>query len=193
MIPRLLAITPGDGRALEPWIEALAGQRLPALLVREPNASQAQLEGLVRFAIARVPRVVLHAGNPHAVSLARALGLGVHVPEHAPLPHGLVASASVHAAATIDRRLSEGATFVLWSPVFAPRSKPEDHRPPIGADAFLRVARQRPVLALGGIDATRHHALLAGGASGTAVLGGLFDAGTPEEAAARLGVFLRAG
>ena len=171
----LLAITPGDGRELAPWIETLADAGLRALLIREPELEAAALASLARRAAARIAEVVLHERNPHARTVAAELGLAVH---------SRVASA--HSAADLDRAFATGARWALLSPVFAPTSKPDDDRPPLGIATFLTWAAGRPVLALGGVTPERHGHLVAAGAFGSAVLGGLFGARDPVAAAVML-------
>jgi thiamine monophosphate synthase len=80
---------------------------------------------------------------------------------------------SCHEAAEVDAAFGAGATYALLSPVWRPASKPDDRREPLGPERFLAIARERPVLALGGVTPERHAWLRARGAWGSAVLGGL--------------------
>jgi thiamine-phosphate pyrophosphorylase len=171
----ILAITPGDGRDLRPWIEALVAAGLQGLLIREPGATADQLRSWLRAA--PIPLVAISDRNPHA-GLAR-----VHAHAGAPVVAG--GGASCHSAAEVDAALSAGAAYALLSPVWAPSSKPDD-RPTLGPDRFLRIAAGRPVFALGGVTPERHHALMRAGAHGSAVLGGIFSAPDPDAAADRL-------
>lgn len=174
MIPRVVAITPGDGRALDPWLEALA-PRVDAVILREPGAAPADVARWV----ARV-----RGGGALAIVHARA-GRGgdlAHLPDGA-APVGGPFGASCHDGPGLDRAFAAGAAYALLSPVWAPSSK-ADPRAPLGLERFCALAAGRPVLALGGIDAARCRAARARG-YGVAGIGWFFSAATPAEAAAR--------
>jgi len=183
--PSLLAITPGDGRDLAPWVRALGEAGLPAILVREPSLADAELRQLARLAARWVPQVIVHDRHP----AARDLGLPVHLPDDGRSPPATAFTASCHDEAGMNERLRQGARFVLLSPVWSPTSKPDDGREAMGHQAFLALADGRPVLALGGLDATRHRALMRAGAAGGAVLGDLFGQPSPAAAAERLAAY----
>jgi thiamine monophosphate synthase len=168
----LLAITPGDGRPLARWIDALAAAGLRAVLVREVGLGRDALAEIAGFAASRVEEVVLHHRNPHARAVATELGLAVHPPR-----------ASAHTEVELDRAFAEGVRWALLSPVYRPTSKPDDGREPLGIDRFLEIAAGRAVLALGGVTPERHGRLVAAGAFGSAVLGGLFGEPDPRGAA----------
>ena len=194
----LLAITPGDGRDLERWLRTLGEAGLPGVLVREPAWDADTLERAVAIACESVPFVAVHDRNPHARALARRWNLPLHVAGGAPLP-GPPFGASTHGEAEALAALAAGAAFCLLSPVWAPLSKPDDTRPTIGEERFLAVARDRPILALGGVTPERFHRLRAAGA-GAAVLGALSDVtlsdvtlseGDPPDARAALSRYLR--
>jgi len=175
LAPELLAITPGDGRDLLPWLRALADAGLPGVLIREPRLDR---DALASLAALPIPFVVLHTKNPHAASLGFAL--------HGPGRDGV----SCHSEAEVASALETGATYALLSPVWKPTSKPDDTRPTLGLKRFLKVAATYDrVLALGGVDATRYRRLRQHGAR-AAVSGGLFGAKTPAAAAERLRQFL---
>ncbi len=122
------------------------------------------------------------------LDVALALGAHLHLPTHAlsaaharaHLPRGRLISHAVH---SIDEAQPE-ADFALVSPVFAPRSKPNDTRPTLGVDGFHAIAAQLPypAFALGGI--TAENARLLTGAAGFALINGL----TSAEDALRLSV-----
>ena len=61
MSPTVIAITPGDGRELAPWIRALGEAGLDALVVREPGLPAPQADALVTLAQQHVPEVIVHA------------------------------------------------------------------------------------------------------------------------------------
>jgi thiamine-phosphate pyrophosphorylase len=184
-LPPLLAITPGDGRPLGPWIDALAGAGLRLLLVREPQLDDAGLRALVERA-GRLLTVVVHARHPAAAST----GAGRHVadghPPEGPYPRG----ASCHDGAGLDAAFAGGADYALLSPVWRPTSKPDDTRPTLGLPTFLRLAAGRIVYALGGATPSRLAAVRRRGGHGVAVLGDLFGRPTPGAAARRLATYM---
>src|SRR5439155_8280016 len=78
-----------------------------------------------------------------------------------------------------------------WSvgPCFATGNKP-DAGPPLGAEGFARLARLAPagtpVIAIGGITAANAAALARVGAAGVAVIGAVWGASEPGDAARAL-------
>jgi thiamine monophosphate synthase len=185
VIPELLAISPGDGRDLAPWIGALADAGLPGILLREPALEGPQIRELVRIAAEQIPFVAIHERNPAALRLvdeAPQICLHRRFSDTKATPAGVRFGMSCHTAEEVLRSLDAGATYVLLSPVWSPASKPHDTRAPLGQERFLEIARNRPVLALGGVTPARHRALRSAGAWGSAVLGGLFGAEGPSAA-----------
>jgi thiamine monophosphate synthase len=186
--PRLLALSPGDGRPLGPWLNALAAAGWPAVLLRE----KADLDEAWRPAAARAAalglQIIVHADNPGA--RADPGGWPLHLPAGGP-HHPAAWGRSCHSAAALDRAFAEGARYALLSPIWAPGSKPGDARPPLGPAALISAAAGRPVLALGGVDAARLGQLAAAGAWGAAVLGALATP-DPGPAAAALRAAWRA-
>lgn len=184
----LLAITPGDGRDLDRWLRTLGDAGLPGVLVREPGWDADTLERALVLACEVVPFVSVHDRNPHARTLAARLGLPLHVAGGSPLPPAPFA-ASTHGESEVEGALAAGACYCLLSPVWAPLSKPDDTRAPLGPERFLAAARGRPVLALGGVTPERYRRLRAAGA-GAAVLGALSvdtpSVDTPSDDAAEL-------
>jgi thiamine monophosphate synthase len=187
--PSLVAITPGDGRDLVPWVRALAAAGLQGLLIREPGLDAEGLQRLLAAA-APVPWVAIH----HRTA-ARPPGLPVHLPSTIDPSgwgaRGEVFGVSCHDAAAVDAALAAGAAWVLLSPVWPPTSKPDDDRETLGLARFVAVARDRPVLALGGVTPERFRQLRERGGRGAAVLGDLFGLAEPAAAAARLRRYVR--
>jgi hypothetical protein len=159
----LLAITPGDGRDLVPWLAELEHTGLEALLWREPNLPSGDNLALLR----RLPMGVVHW------RCGTVSGLRTHRQE--------MSSHSVAEAAGVR------APYVLLSPIWRPTSKPNDARPTLGLSAIRRAlaTAQSPVLALGGVTPRRYRQLVELNA-GAAVLGDLFGQCSPQAAAKRL-------
>jgi thiamine monophosphate synthase len=192
IVPRILAITPGDGRELGPWLGPLVDAGLRAVVLRERGLDPALIETLVQGCPDL--RVIVHhraAGHGRLPP-----GVGLHLPGSVdPTPFrsqvtGLL-GASCHSAAEVDAAFAAGVDYALLSPVWRPTSKPGDLRSPLGPDRFVAMAAGRPVLALGGLTPARHHALRARGAHGSALLGPLFGSSV-QAAAEALRAFLRA-
>jgi len=124
---------------------------------------------------------------------------GVHLPSNAPLPpdararledalgHPALLSRACHTLDDLARANDEGADLCTWSPVFAPRSKRADF-PLQGLDGLAAAARtsRSPLLALGGLDVQRAPACIGAGAAGVAVIGAIFGAARPADAARAL-------
>lgn len=101
--------------------------------------------------------------------------LGVHLPAHeraaawrARVP-GLLGQ-SVHSIEEALVSAAAGADYVMLSPIFTPRSKPEDTRPTLGLDGLAAAcaAIPIPVIALGGVGEENAEACFAAGACAVA-------------------------
>jgi thiamine-phosphate pyrophosphorylase len=99
---------------------------------------------------------------------------GVHLPADG-LPAGAVrrclppeflVACSTHSRAEAEAAAREGASFLVFGPVFPTRSKPG--HPGVGVEALAEVAAavEVPVYALGGVTAERLSRIAAAGASG---------------------------
>ncbi|HLL55734.1 MAG TPA: thiamine phosphate synthase [Myxococcaceae bacterium] len=194
-LPRLIVITDWSlprETLLERLAQALAAGPEVAVQHRHPGAPvRAFLEE------ARALRALCAArGNALFVNgrldVALRVGAHLHLPAGGPraaearphLPEGRWISAAVHDEA--EARDAEGADFALVSPVFAPGSKPEDTRPPLGPEGFRGLARRLscPAYALGGMDADGAGRL--GGVAGVAAITPVLRAADPRRAAAEL-------
>lgn len=185
--PRLLLITPPtmDVSRLRAVLPRLSSS-VDAVLLRWPSsAARAVWEAACALAVVR-PRPDLLVSD--RADIARAAGLeGVHlkdggIPATRIRRWGLqTIGASCHPAR--DFAAPPGADYVTASPVFATSSKPGAR--PLGVEnlAAFCAASQTPVLALGGIDASRVRACLDAGAHGVAVLSAVWDAEDPAAAA----------
>jgi thiamine monophosphate synthase len=165
VIPRLFAITPGDGRDPVPWVRVLGDAGIRGLLVRGQSDSRRWVSAARD---AGFSCVFAHVRDPGAVESGAD---GLHLPDgDRPPPDDCPWSRSTHSAIDARRALAEGAAFAALSPIWSPSSKPEDRRPTLGI-AGLLAAGHGPVLALGGVEAERLSALRAAGGYGALVLG----------------------
>ena len=182
--PRFVAISPGDGRELAPWIEALGRAGLPALLLREPKKSPAELRALVKLAQRHIKAVIVHQRSSWIFGDLPIHLSGGGKPEDW-RGHPQI-GVSCHSEAEVEAALARGASYVFLSPVWKPTSKADDPRATLGLEAYLRLAVGRPVLALGGTTSKRYRLLLRSGGWGAAVIGDLFGQPSPQQAAQRL-------
>jgi thiamine-phosphate pyrophosphorylase len=91
---------------------------------------------------------------------------------------------STHSLEQLERAAAEPVDYLAFGPVFPTVTK-RDPDPVVGPD-LLRAARAltaRPLVAIGGIDASRAALAIAAGADGVAVISALADARDLEQAA----------
>ena len=123
---------------------------------------------------------------------------GVHVGFRSPAPQRVRAvlgerrlvGASTHDLDELAAALASGADYVTFGPVYDTPSK-RGVLAPRGEDALagaVRAAGDVPVLALGGVDASRVGALRATGVAGIAFIGAVFGADDAMRAARQLAV-----
>lgn len=189
ILPRLVVITDWSLLDLEARVAQVAtlGARV-AIQHRWPGAPTR-----VFLERARVLKVLCDCTGARLfvngrLDVALLVGAGLHVPEdsvpptelRAQLPPGTPISVAVHDHT--DPARANGADFALVSPVFPPGSKPDDSRPPLGREGFLRVAARLPcpAYALGGV--TVENAGMPG-AAGVAVISSVWRAEDPAAAA----------
>lgn len=93
---------------------------------------------------------------------------------------------SVHAIDAAQKRESEGADFLTYSPIYPTTSKP-GYGPAVGVESLAKVVArvQLPVFALGGITPVRTTECLAAGAFGVAVMSGVMSSKNAGEQAKR--------
>ena len=97
----------------------------------------------------------------------------------------LLIGASVHDLPTADRRRLEGADYLVAGPVYETTSHPGER--PAGLELIERLSpMDLPVVAIGGITPERVPEVCAAGAAGVAVIGAVWRASDPVEAAAAL-------
>lgn len=130
----------------------------------------------------------------HRLDIALAVGADAVQLGRGALPIGAVRDvageslrigASVHDLPTADRRRLEGADYLVAGSVYETASHPDT--PAAGLELIERLApMELPVVAIGGITADRLPDVVAAGASGVAVIGAVWNAPRPIEAAAAL-------
>ncbi|MDM7916790.1 MAG: thiamine phosphate synthase [Candidatus Eisenbacteria bacterium] len=196
-IPRFYLISDRRRMGCDPIaaVSAMARAGLPAFQWREKDLAAIQIYEAAQAFVASFraqgsPTQLLVSDR---VDIALAIGCGVHLPEgglptriaRALLPAGALLLRSTHSLAGAERARDEGADAVTFSPVFDTASK-RAFGPPQGLASLQRVCEALapfPVLALGGITLERTAACLDAGAHGVAVIGAVWDAADPAEAA----------
>jgi thiamine biosynthesis protein ThiS len=119
--------------------------------------------------------------------LARELGLGLHLPEKAPLPGDReqfpLIGRSVHSPAS--GAASVAMDYVIAGHIFETGSKLGS--PPIGLEGLAAIVEvvTCPVLAIGGITPERVEEVIRAGAHGVAIMTGIGASSNPEAATSR--------
>lgn len=99
---------------------------------------------------------------------------------------GLAVGVSVHSPEEARSAAEDGANHLLLGTIYATKSHPG--REAAGPDLIARTIRALggdppPIVAIGGIDASRVEEVCAAGAQGVAVIRAVWDSGRPVEAA----------
>lgn len=174
---------------------AIANQPQVSLQVRAKVAAPARRARLA----ARARAVLVTSGGEALLDRALLNGTtaeaiaagyrGAHWPEAAipiepdPRAGQLVVGASIHSIAALVAAEAAGTGFVLFGPVFDPRSKAGRG---VGLEALGGVASRArvPVIAIGGMTPSRVESCLHAGAAGVAVVSGVLRAPDPARAIA---------
>ena len=169
-----------------------AGARLVQL--REPTMPEVEYLSLARQVITMArqygARVLLNA-EPSWVEECAADG--VHLSsrrlmahEQRPLPANYLVAASCHDERELRHAAQIGADFSVLSPVQATRSHPDAM--PLGWEEFarLRMAADIPVYALGGLSADDLDKARRAGATGLAMMRGVWEAGSIADTLGKL-------
>lgn len=103
----------------------------------------------------------------------------------------LIIGKSVHSYEEAVQAEEEGADYVMYGHCFPTGSKPDIE--PRSLSSLEKIAGELsvPVIALGGISADNMGQVISAGASGAAVLSGIFKASNPEEAASAFAAELK--
>ena len=169
------------GDRLVPAASAAFRGGLRWVVLRAKGADTAVRVGLGGELLRRCPGLFLTVhGDVEACRSLRAPGL--HLPGSDPIASqtprplpGVLLGISCHTAEELAGASRWGADYVFLSPLFPPTSKAA-RGGALGPEGFSALARGAllPVLALGGMRPDRLQAACEAGASGAAVLGGLF-------------------
>lgn len=200
--PPLLVVT--DRSQAQQPLPAVAAAALKAgcrwLSLREKDLTDVDLILLARRLLPLTrsagARLLLHGEAP----LAKLAGVdGVHLPAGADMaaaralmgPDKLI-GVSIHTVIEAEAIDKNSADYALAGPAFETPSKP-GYGPEIGRKGLSEIARAArvPVLAIGGINAARIGDLIAAGAAGVAVMGGVMRAPDPAQEVAGLLASLR--
>lgn len=189
-IPALYALTPGAGdlaglsRALDELVDA--GVRW--IQVREKNVPDGLLAATIGSIRPNLPTETLLIINDR-VDIAIASGAGgVHLGDRdlpAPLARSIagkrdmIIGVSTHSAEeAVEASRDPAVDYVALGPIYASSTK--SVRSPLGADEIRR-ARERiadkPIVAIGGIDAANIGEVLTAGADSAAVIAALYRPG----------------
>lgn len=146
--------------------------------IREKDLSTIHLYALVKAALSLPnPRKVAILVNTR-VDIALAAGAsGAHLPAGSPpaqmwrksVPNGFLIGVSCHTPEEVRIAAEEGASYVVFGPVFAPLSK-SSHLAPRGLEGLAHAVKAAsiPVFALGGITRENIPLCEAAGAKGIA-------------------------
>ncbi len=163
---------------------ALVAAGADGLLLRVLGGGPGDTRVWLQALMATGATVLVHARTPGGAALAAELGIGLHLPDRGGNPDQggdpgdpriPLTGRSCHELAGLDKA-AESCDYALISPVFAPRSKAAGGElMGIGGLAAACAAARLPVLALGGIDASRIAECLRAGAHGVAGIGAFGD------------------
>jgi thiamine-phosphate pyrophosphorylase len=196
-VPPLLLVT--DRRqALRPLAEVVAAALAAGcrwVSVREkdlpPDEQILLARSLLPLVHAQGAKLTLHGAAP----LAKDAGVdGVHLPSgsdraaaRALLGRDRILGVSIHTVTEAEDIDPAEVDYVLAGPAFETASKP-GYGPEIGRKGLADITRAAgvPVLAIGGVNAARLGELMAAGAAGAAVMGGVMRANDPGREVAAL-------
>lgn len=189
---RLLCITDRhtvSKDSLEEALKELIGSGLRAVQLREkdmPVETFRLLLGHIQKLSEGMPiRLFVNT----RVDVAREFGLGLHLPDGSDVAAArkamgpdAVVGVSVHSEDGARAAERNGASFVMFGPIFQTRSK--SGSPPAGLDALSGVCKavQIPVVAVGGITPKNAASCLESGAKAVASIGALLSAPNRREA-----------
>ncbi len=187
-IPRVTClVSDQDDLSLLP---ALADAGVDGFQVRAKTLDGRALTALAERVVAAVRPAGALVLVDDRIDIALAAGAdGVHlgrgdlaVPAARRIAPDLVIGATCRSRVAVATAVEEGADYAGFGPVFATSSK--DGLPaPLGPAAIAAAAGLLPLVAIGGIDAHRVESVVAAGAHGVAVIGGVWRQPDPVIAA----------
>ncbi len=157
----------------------VARDGVDVIQVRERDLADRDLAALVRRMVAAVAATPTRVLVNDRFDIAVAAGAhGVHLRAASPpaarvraiVPDGFIIGRSVHTSEEVDAAVADGASdYLLFGTVFASSGKPAGH-PVAGCDGLREACRRStlPVIAIGGIDASRLDDIANSGAAGFA-------------------------
>lgn len=189
MLPRLFCLV--SGAADLALLPALVEAGVDGFQVREKAYDGRRLLALTRAVMSvDVPVVVNDRLDVALAAGAHGVHLGADdlpVREARRLAPDLVIGATCRSAGQVARAALDGASYAGFGPLFATTSK--DGLPaPLGASAVP--AGPLPVVGIGGVTAGNAASVVAAGAHGVAVIGGIWGAPDPVEAARAIAAVL---
>jgi thiamine-phosphate pyrophosphorylase len=196
VVPRIHCITDlpcYDATALT-MVEAVAAAGVDAVQVRAKELDDRSLHGFTASLVDRLRATRVRVLVNDRLDVALAAGAhGVHLgAEDLPVaaaravaPPGFLIGATCRDAEQARRARVEGADYAGVGPVYPTSTKP-GLPAPVGPATLQAAAGALPVVAVGGVDATRIAEVMASGAHGVAVAGAVWRAADPAAAAARI-------
>jgi thiamine-phosphate pyrophosphorylase len=184
------------GRPLLEVVEQALEGGVDAVQLREKDLPAGELFALARRCQELCRRHAARFLINDRIDVALAVGAdGVHLPVDSFKPAearrllgtGALIGASAHSVAEAHAAMAAGADFIVFGPIYDTPSK-RRFGPPVGLGALADAARTvaLPVLAIGGITASRLPAVSRQGAHGIAVVSAVLEAESPRAAAAAL-------
>jgi thiamine-phosphate pyrophosphorylase len=166
-----------DEESLVRQVERALAAGVDFVQLRRRNRPTREVEALARRLVHLSPRarerILVNGRLDVALSSGAA---GVHLPADGlpvaavrrVVPGSFVVSRSTHSRAAVERAFREGASFVVFGPIFPTVSKPG--HPGVGLEALEEVVSSvpMPVYALGGVTAERVPQIADTGAHGVA-------------------------
>jgi thiamine-phosphate pyrophosphorylase len=167
----------GTDRLLQ-CVRRAAAECVELIQVREKDLGARDLVELTRKILDLTAGSVTRVLVNDRIDAALAAGAhGAHLPDESIAPQdlrciapaGFLIGVSAHSQIGIRAAQAEGADFVVFGPIFAPRSK-VSYLPAQGVQGLREAVKAItvPVLALGGITRENAHKCIAAGAAGVA-------------------------
>lgn len=188
--PTLMLVTDrkvaGSDDALVAKVRAAVAGGVNVVQVRAKELSPPEHVALarrIREAIDGRALLIVNAGAEVAEAVSAD---GIHFPEDdaaTEAPAGLLIGRSVHSVDAARHAEEQGADYIIAGPIFSTPTHPDAPGATERLIAEIALAVSIPIIAIGGIDASRVPAVIAAGASGVAVVSAILSAEDAESAA----------